>query len=46
MAAISPKKKKPYAKPMLTVEGKASEFMPVGKTNAKNGGSAKKSYLR
>jgi len=38
--------KQPYTKPTLTVEGKASEFTPVGKTNAKNGGSAKKSYTR
>jgi hypothetical protein len=38
--------KKPYAKPMLTVEGKAGEFTSVGKTNAKNGGSAKKSYTK
>jgi hypothetical protein len=38
--------KKPYARPMLTVEGKAGEFTPAGKTNAKNGGSARKSYTK
>ena len=38
--------KKLYMKPTLPVEGKTSEFTPVGKTNAKNGGSAKKSYTR
>lgn len=37
---------KPYAKPMLAAEGKASELTPAGKTNAKNGGSAMKSYAR
>jgi hypothetical protein len=41
-----PEEKKPYAKPMLTVEGKASEFTPGGKANAKNGGSAKKNYTK
>jgi hypothetical protein len=30
----------------LTVEGKASEFAPAAETNAKNGGSAKKSYTK
>ena len=39
-----PEAKKPYAKPILTVEGKVSELTSTGKTNAKNGGSAKKSY--
>jgi hypothetical protein len=38
--------KKPYAKPMLTVEAKASELTPAGRTNAKNGGSAKKNYAK
>jgi hypothetical protein len=37
---------KPYAKPLLAAEGKASELTPAGKTNAKNGGSAKKSYTK
>jgi hypothetical protein len=41
-----PEEKKPYAKPMLTVEGRATEFTPVGKTDAKNGGSPKKSYTK
>jgi hypothetical protein len=41
-----PEAKKPYAKPMLAVEGKASEFTPVVKTDAKNGGSPKKSYTK
>jgi hypothetical protein len=38
--------KRPYTKPRLTVEGKASEFTPVAKTNAKNRGSATKSYTK
>jgi hypothetical protein len=41
-----PEEKKPYAKPMLTAEGKASEFTPAGKTNAKNGDGAMKSYTK
>jgi hypothetical protein len=38
--------KRPYTRPTLTVEGKASEFTPAAETNAKNGGSAKKSYTK
>jgi hypothetical protein len=41
-----PEEKKPYAKPMVTVEGKACELTAAGKTNAKNGGSAKKNYTK
>ncbi len=38
--------KKAYTKPTLTAQGKGSEFTPVGKTKAKNGGSAKRPYTK
>jgi hypothetical protein len=37
--------KRPYTR-LTLFEGKASEFTPAAETNAKNGGSAKKSYTK